>query len=81
MMSPNTENSVIFSTKIGLKVVFKANFLTWKGIIQHFKHKTKQYCHIKTLTGFVLLCANLTVYEGSNNTLGISCFYSEKWVG
>ena len=81
MMSPNKENSVIFSTKIGFKVVFKANCLTLKGIIQYFKHKTDQYCHKKTLTGLLLLCANLTVYEGSNNTSGISCFYSEKWVG
>ena len=81
MMSPFEQNSVIFSTEIGLKVVFKAYCLIWKETIHYLRHKTKQYCHKKTSNWFILMCANLTVYGSSNKTSGISGFYSEKWVG
>ena len=81
MMSPNKKNLVIFSTEIGLEVVFQANCLIWKEIIQYLRHKTKQYCHKKTLIWFVLMGANLSVYGSLNKTSGISGFYSEKWVG
>ena len=53
MMSLDKQSSVIFSTEICLKVVFEANCLAWKGIIQYLRHKTKQYCHQKTFIGFV----------------------------
>ena len=60
--SPNKQNSMIFRTEIGLKVIFGANCSTCIEIVQYLRPKTKQYCHTKTLIGFVLLCTRLTVY-------------------
>ena len=79
--SPNKQNSMIFRTEIGLKVIFGANCSTCIEIVQYLRPKTKQYCHTKTLIGFVLLCTRLTVYGSQKKKKSFGGFYREKLVG
>ena len=53
MVSPNKQNAMTFHTEIGLKVIFKVNCFTCKGIVQYLRHKTKQYCHTNIFIGFI----------------------------
>ena len=55
MMSLNKRILVIFRAEIVLKTVVLAKYFTLQGINQYLRHITRQYCHIRTFIGLVLM--------------------------